>query len=75
MSRQAHLPSLGKKPNYRLYRVIGDGRPANWTPIGAAWPHRDGLGFNVSCDLVPLQGPIVMRFITARDDAEEFGGQ
>ena len=75
MSRQAHLPSLGKKPTYRLYRVIGDGKSAIWTPIGAAWPNRDGMGFNVSCDLVPLQGRIVMRTITGRDDSEVSGGQ
>lgn len=75
MSRQPHLPSLGRKPTYRLFRVIGDGKSAIWTPIGAAWPNRDGLGFNVSCDLVPLQGRIVMRFITTRDEAEALGDQ
>ena len=75
MSGQARLPSLGAKPTYRLYRVIGNGRSAIWTPIGAAWPNKDGLGFNISCDLLPLQGRIVMRFITAREEAREFGGR
>ena len=56
----------GAKPTHRLYRVNGDGENANWTPIGAAWLHRDGNGFNISCDAVPLQGRIVMRLITER---------
>jgi hypothetical protein len=52
---------------------MGDGRSAIWTPIGAAWPNKDGLGFNLNCDAVPLRGRIVMRVITERD--EEAGGQ
>lgn len=55
---------LGRKPTHRIYRVIGDGKSANWTPIGAAWPNQDGQGFSISCDAVPLQGRIVMRAIT-----------
>jgi hypothetical protein len=43
---------------------MGDGQAAIWTPIGAAWPNKDGQGFNLSCDAVALQGRIVMRLIT-----------
>ena len=71
---QQPLP-LGRKPTHRLYRVVGEGKSAFWPPLGAAWPNRDGLGFNVSCDLVPLQGRIVMRMITARDEIQADGGQ
>ena len=67
--------ALGRKPTHRLYRVVGEGQAAIWTPIGAAWPNKDGKGFNVTCDLVPLQGRIVMRMITAREEAEAAGGQ
>jgi len=74
MTKQPSLP-MGRKPSHRLFRVIGDGRSAIWTPIGAAWPNKDGQGFNVSCDLVPLQGRIVMRTITERETAEAVGGQ
>ena len=63
------LPLLHQKPTHRLYRVLGDGRRAVWTPIGAAWPNKDGLGFNLSCDAVPLQGRIVMRAIKDREEA------
>lgn len=61
-----------RRPTHRLYRVTGDGKDAVWTPIGAAWPNKDGKGFNLSCDAVPLTGRIVLRLITARD---EIGGQ
>ncbi len=56
----------GAKPTHRLYRVVGEGDQASWTPIGAAWPNKDGAGFNISCDAVPLQGRIVMRAITEK---------
>ncbi len=61
----------GRKPTHRLYRVVGEGEHANWMPIGAAWLHRDGNGFNISCDAIPLQGRIVMRLITEQPE----GGQ
>lgn len=70
MSQQQ--PILGRKPTHRLYRVLGDGQAAIWTPIGAAWPNKDGLGFSLACDAVPLTGRIVMRRITERMEA---GGQ
>ncbi|HTK34947.1 MAG TPA: hypothetical protein VL358_06615 [Caulobacteraceae bacterium] len=62
--------SLHRRPTHRLYRVLGDGASAVWTPIGAAWPNKDGLGFSISCDAVPLTGRIVMRAITDRFEAE-----
>jgi hypothetical protein len=58
--------ATGNKPTHRIYRVTGEGRKANWTPIGAAWPNRDGNGFSISCDAVPLDGRIVMRLITEK---------
>jgi hypothetical protein len=68
---QPKLP--GEKPTHRLYRVIGEGTAANWTPIGAAWPNRDGMGFNLQCDAVPLTGRLVLRRITLREEIA--GGQ
>ena len=74
MAKTSPKPKLpGRKPTHRLYRVTGDGNAASWTPIGAAWDHKDGLGFSISCDAVPLQGRIVMRTIIERSGVE--GGQ
>lgn len=63
---------LTRQPTHRLYRVTGDGEGAIWTPIGAAWPNKDGKGFNISCDAIPLHGRIVLRAIENREGA---GGQ
>jgi hypothetical protein len=68
MTQSTLLP--GACPTHRIYRVIGEGKASSWTPIGAAWPNRDGNGFSISCDAVPLQGRIVMRRITERQRAE-----
>lgn len=62
----AQQPLLGRKPTHRLYRVQGDGQSAIWTPIGAAWPNKDGLGFSLTCEAMPLTGRIVMRTIVER---------
>ena len=36
MARLNLQPTLpGRKPTHRLYRVLGDGKGAIWTPIGA----------------------------------------
>jgi hypothetical protein len=67
-SMTEQLPLLRRKPTHRLYRVLGDGQSAIWTPIGAAWPNKDGQGFNIMCDAVPLQGRIVLRLITERTE-------
>jgi len=67
MSQPTLIP--GRRPTHRLYRVSGDGDTAIWTPIGAAWPNKDRRGFSISCDAVPLQGRIVMRMISAREEA------
>lgn len=58
------------RPAFILYRVEGDGQNASWTKIGAAWPNRDGKGFNIRCEAVPLQGRIVMRAYTPKPNAD-----
>jgi hypothetical protein len=64
------------KPTHYVYAVRkGSGTRGFWTRIGAAWANRDGEGFSVRLDLIPLSGAdIVIR--TPRDDradAEEGG--
>lgn len=61
----------GRKPSHRLYQVIGEGENANWNQIGAAWPNKDGKGFNIACDAVPLSGRMVLREISEREPSEE----
>jgi hypothetical protein len=59
------------KPSHRIYRVSGEGKSANWTEIGAAWPNKDGHGFSITCDAMPLSGRIVMRTVTERPAREQ----
>lgn len=58
--------SSGIQPTHRIYRVSGTGKSANWKEIGAAWPNKDGMGFSIACDAMPLSGRIVMRAITEK---------
>ena len=32
-----------------------------WLKIGVAWPHRDGQGFDVQLDAVPVNGRVILR--------------
>ncbi len=66
-------PKLAVKPTHRIYLVTGTGKSAYWTAIGAAWPNRDGAGYSITCDAIPIQGRIVMREITERPS--DNGGQ
>lgn len=59
------------QPSYALYSVRGDGDEASWSRIGAAWDHKDGDGFSIKLEMVPLNGRIVMR----RPKAEKGGVQ
>lgn len=67
MTKQTTTPA---KPSHRIYRVTGEGQKASWTPIGAVWPNRNGAGFSIQCDAMPLTGRIVMRAVTERPGAE-----
>jgi hypothetical protein len=49
-------------PSHRVYAVTKNGKRNYWQPIGAVWPHKDGDGFNVKLDYLPLNGAeIVIR--------------
>jgi len=51
------------RPTHRIYSVTKNGdSKANWQEIGAAWPHKDGKGFNLTFAARPLDGAqIVLR--------------
>lgn len=57
------------RPAFRLYSVTGEGKSARWTDIGVAWATRDGKGFTLTLNALPLNGRIVMRE-TADKEAE-----
>lgn len=57
------------RPTHRLYTVQGDGEKARWTDIGVAWPTRDGKGFTLNLNALPLNGRVVMRTIEKKEEA------
>ena len=60
------------KPTHRAYSVIRrDGQDDYWLNIGLAFAHKDGQGFNIVLQALPLDGKIVCREITADEAAEE----
>ena len=54
--------TASKSPSHVVYQVRDrEGGKGFFTRIGAAWPHRDGKGFNVQIESVPLDGRITLR--------------
>jgi len=49
--------SSSNKPTHRIYSVTKrTSGESDWTEIGAAWPHKDGKGFSLKLNLLPLNG-------------------
>ncbi|HEY2068091.1 MAG TPA: hypothetical protein VGG48_00930 [Rhizomicrobium sp.] len=50
-------------PAYRMFCVTkGAADKSVWQEIGAAWKHKDGKGFNIQFNALPLpEGEIVLR--------------
>ncbi len=51
------------KPSHRIYAVVkrsdkggASEASSDWTEIGAAWPHKDGKGFSLKLEYLPLNG-------------------
>jgi hypothetical protein len=56
--------------NVKTFDVQGEER-TDWRKLGVAFPHRDGKGFNVELDLLPLDGKLAVRLYEPKDKAEE----
>ncbi len=57
---------MSSKPTHTAYAVRNfekdGGKPdAEWLKIGAAWPHKDGKGFDVNLEALPTGGRVVLR--------------
>lgn len=60
--------STKNRPTHRVFNVTktGEGK-STWTELGAAWPHRDGQGFNLKLTKQPIPGAdLVLRVATAK---------
>ncbi len=65
-----------RQPSHRAYSVIRrEGQDDYWLNIGLVFPHKDGTGFNIMLQALPLDGKIVCREVSAEDHAEEPASQ
>ncbi|MEZ6098139.1 MAG: hypothetical protein R3E01_04135 [Pirellulaceae bacterium] len=51
------------KPTRTAYvvRESTNGGKSYWNRIGSAWKHKDGDGFNIQLECIPLDGRITLR--------------
>lgn len=58
-----------KRPFMLAYTVkdIEDGRNSVWSKIGAAWAHKDGQGYEIRMDALPVDGRVVLRTVKDKD--------
>ena len=57
--------ATSKSPSHVVYQVRDrEGAKGFFTRIGAAWPHKDGKGFNVQLDAMPLDGKLTLRVVS-----------
>jgi hypothetical protein len=53
---------MSTQPAYRAFTVIKrEGADDFWLPIGAAFMHQDGDGYNIVLQALPIDGKIVLR--------------
>ena len=55
-------PNTGTKaPDFLAWHVSQKGDKSYWNKVGAAWAHRDGNGYTIQLEVVPINGRIVLR--------------
>jgi len=61
--------STSKMPSHYAYQVR-DGKNGKtfWARIGAAWQHKEGGGFTLLLESVPLDGRITLRIASENKD-------
>ena len=64
----AETNTAGKAPTYIAYQVREGNQKGYFTRIGAAWPNKDGKGFNIQLDAIPLDGRVTLRLATEKKD-------
>ena len=66
MSNTNETPTAASKsPSHVVYQVRDrEGGKGFFTRIGAAWPHKDGKGFNIQIDAIPLDGRLTLRVVS-----------
>ncbi|MDJ0825079.1 MAG: hypothetical protein QNJ16_06195 [Rhodobacter sp.] len=50
-----------KAPDFLAWHVIDKGEKSFWNKVGAAWRHKDGKGYSLQLEVVPINGRVVLR--------------
>lgn len=50
-----------KAPDFLAWHIAQKGEKSFWTKVGAAWKHKDALGYTIQLEVVPINGRIVLR--------------
>jgi hypothetical protein len=67
--KYATKKAAGNAPTFIAYQVRERaGETGFFTRIGAAWPNKDGKGFHILLESIPLDGKIILRL---REDQDE----
>ena len=57
-----------KQPTHRVYSVIRrEGQDDFWLNLGLVFPHKDGKGFNLMLQALPIDGKLVCREVSEED--------
>jgi hypothetical protein len=51
----------GNAPTHFAYQAKEGSQKSYWTRIGAAWAHKDGKGFSIQLESIPLDGKVTIR--------------
>ena len=64
-------------PSHNVFTVEdrGEGEDPFWLKIGAAWPHKDGKGFNITLSALPPDNRLVLRVPSEQNDDEKLPSQ
>jgi hypothetical protein len=58
------------RPTHYVYHIARELQGKDrWTRLGAGWSHRDGEGFTLRLDALPLTGELVIRMPKADEAA------
>ncbi len=52
---------LTTAPDFVAWHVTNRGVKSFWNKVGAAWKHKDGHGYTIQIEVVPINGRIVLR--------------
>lgn len=65
------MASESKKPSHKAFVVREGEDKGYWMEIGAAWAHKDGKGFDLQLDALPVSGRIALRVNEPKPKADK----